>query len=130
MSKIGLTVSGIYLLLCVYLITTQGLTGESFIALILGIPWSFGFAFVEYWHADGIVLAALLLLPIALNAYLLYVIGSYIPIGKKNTTLAKAGDVSFVPMAGDGPSHHHDGGSGSIGAGTTSDAGGGDGGSN
>ena len=40
-SKIGLTLSILYLLVSVFLILSQGLFGESFIAIILGLPWSF-----------------------------------------------------------------------------------------
>lgn len=59
-----------------YLIATQGFYGESFIALILGMPWSLGFTYFEYFNVDGVVLGTLLLLPMALNAYILYRIGA------------------------------------------------------
>ena len=40
-SKVGLTFSLFYLLGSAYLILSQGLFGESFIAIVLGFPWSF-----------------------------------------------------------------------------------------
>lgn len=75
-SKFGLTLATIYLVLAVVLIGTQGLFGESFIALILGLPWSLLLALFEYGHATGIFIYILLLGPIALNAWLFYWIGS------------------------------------------------------
>lgn len=75
MSKLGTALAGIYLLISAYLIYTQGLFGESFIALILGMPWSLGFSAIEYGGASGAVLAVMLLAPIALNAYILCWIG-------------------------------------------------------
>ena len=75
-SKFGLTLSSIYLVLAVVLIGSQGLFGESFIALILGLPWSLLLALIEYGHASGVLIYILLLGPIALNAYVFYWIGS------------------------------------------------------
>lgn len=75
MNKLGLIFAGLYLILSGYLILSQGLFGESFIALVLGLPWSFGLAFFEYFALEGPVLVLLLLLPLALNAYVLYWIG-------------------------------------------------------
>jgi hypothetical protein len=75
-SKLGLGLGGVYILLSIILIGTQGLFGESFIALILGLPWSLLLALIEYGHASGVFIYILLLGPIALNAYLLYWIGS------------------------------------------------------
>ena len=40
-SKVGLTLSFLYLIVSTYLILSQGLFGESFIAILLGFPWSF-----------------------------------------------------------------------------------------
>ncbi len=73
----ALILPGLYLLLCAYLIGTQGLFGESFIAIILGIPWSFALAFFEYGGDPSTpMLYVLVLGPIALNAAILYWIGS------------------------------------------------------
>lgn len=76
LSKPGLVLAALYLVLCAYLIYTQGLFGESFIALILGLPWSMLFAYFEYGNTSGSGLVVMLLVPLALNAYLLYWIGS------------------------------------------------------
>ncbi len=75
-SKLGLVLAGAYLALSAYLIATQGLFGESFIAIILSLPWSLAFSFFEYFSAEGPVLYILLLAPMALNAWILYKIGS------------------------------------------------------
>lgn len=77
-SKTGLLLAGAYGVVALYLILTQGLFGESFIAIILGIPWSFIFSFFEYWHAEGVVATILLILPMVVNAYLLYLVGKRI----------------------------------------------------
>lgn len=75
-SKLGLLLALTYIIGSALLILVQGLTGESFIALLLGIPWSFGFAFFEYWAASGPMLYFLLILPLAVNAAIIYWIGS------------------------------------------------------
>jgi len=77
-SKLGLGLALAYLVLCTFLIFSQGLFGESFIAIILGFPWSFLFAYFEYLSAEGLFLTLLLLIPIALNALLLLWIGTRI----------------------------------------------------
>lgn len=77
-SKLGFTLAGVYLLISAYFIFTQGLFGESFIAVILGLPWSMVFASFEYGNANGALLYILILGPIILNAYILYWIGSRI----------------------------------------------------
>ncbi len=74
-SKIGLILTITYSVAAVFLIATQGLFGESFIALILGLPWSIALALFEYGSASGVVLYALVLGPIVLNAIVLYVVG-------------------------------------------------------
>ena len=74
--KVGLILSGLYVALCVFLIGTQGLFGESFIVLTLGLPWSLLFSYFEYGGVGGPMLIALVFLPIVLNAVLLYYIGS------------------------------------------------------
>lgn len=66
----------IYLLLSAYLIGTQGLFGESFVAILLGFPWSFALAFFEYGGDPSTPMLYLLVLgPIALNAAILWWIG-------------------------------------------------------
>ena len=71
---------GLYLLLlCAYLIATQGLFGESFIAILLGFPWSFALAFFEYGgNPSTLMIYVLVLGPIALNAAILWYVGSLI----------------------------------------------------
>jgi hypothetical protein len=71
-------VPGLYVAIVVYFLATQGLTGESFIAIVLGLPWSLAFSFFEYWQADGALLTALLLIPIVLNTYILYRLGKWV----------------------------------------------------
>ena len=74
---------GLYLLLCAYLIATQGLFGESFIAILLGFPWSFILAFFEYGgNPSTFMIYVLVLGPIALNAAILWYISSL--FGKKH----------------------------------------------
>lgn len=77
----GLILSGMYVVLCVYLIATQGLFGESFIAIILGLPLSMAFAAIEFGNATGPLLYVMIFLPLAVNALVLYRIGSL--FGKK-----------------------------------------------
>ena len=76
LSPIGLTLSGIYVLLSLYLIATQGLFGESFIVIILGMPWSFLLAMMQFGSVSGFFLYILVLAPLVLNAWILYGIGS------------------------------------------------------
>ncbi len=84
-SKIGWTLSAAYILISVFLILSQGLFGESFIALILGLPWVLIPAKFEGFGASSpFVMYAVLLLPIILNAILLYIIGFLIE--RKRTT--------------------------------------------
>ncbi len=76
LSTPGLSLATIYVVACIMFIWNQGLFGESFIALILGLPWSMGFAYFEYFNASGWVAATLLIAPLILNAVILYWIGS------------------------------------------------------
>ena len=81
-SKVGLTFSLFYLLGSTYLILSQGLFGESFIAIVLGFPWSF---LIILSNGHTIVsdssplftpfLYAWLLGPIIVNLVLLYWVG-------------------------------------------------------
>lgn len=77
-STLGFAFSGLYLLLCAFLIGTQGLFGESFIAIILGLPLSLLMASVEFGNVEGPFLYVLVLLPIIFNAFLLYWIGYFL----------------------------------------------------
>lgn len=77
-SKLGLGLSLTYIILSIILLATQGIFGESFIALILGLPWSMLFAYIEYGGASGTLLYIMILAPLVLNAALLYWIGSFI----------------------------------------------------
>ncbi len=72
----GLILAGAYVLLCAFLIATQGLFGESFIALILGLPWVLAFVYFEFGNASGPLLAIMLFAPMVLNALILYGIGT------------------------------------------------------
>ena len=74
--KLGFILAGLYLLVCAYFIATQGLFGESFIGLIVGLPWSLIPAYFEFGNVEGTTLYVLILLPLALNALLLYCIGA------------------------------------------------------
>jgi hypothetical protein len=74
-SPFGLVLAGIYLLFTIFLFATQGIFGESFIALILGLPWSLIFVSFEYGNASGALLYVMVLAPIIFNALLLYGIG-------------------------------------------------------
>ena len=84
-SKIGWALALIYIATSIFLIMSQGLFGESFIALILGLPWSMIFAFFEYGGVSGVTLYLLLIGPIVFNAALLYWIGSL--LDKKRVTV-------------------------------------------
>jgi hypothetical protein len=74
----GLVLSGLYILASAYLIFTQGLFGESFIAILLGLPWTLGLAYFEFFNASGAVAIVLLVIPMILNAFILYWIGALI----------------------------------------------------
>ncbi len=75
-STLGILLAGAYVLLCIFLIATQGLFGESFIALILGMPWTLIFASSEFGNASGAILVVMLIVPMVLNAIILYWLGS------------------------------------------------------
>jgi hypothetical protein len=78
-SKLGLTFAGAFILMAAYLIFTQGLFGESFIALILGLPWVLLLAYFEFGGVESkAVMMLLTLTPIAINVLLLYGIGALI----------------------------------------------------
>jgi len=65
-----------------YLIFTQGLFGESFIALQLGMPWVMLFSYFEFFNPRSVpALATLLILPIVINAAVLYIVGIFLEWG-------------------------------------------------
>ncbi len=73
---LGVLFAGVYLIVSGYLIATQGLFGESFIAIILGMPWALIPSFFEYGGGGSSAMMYVLVLgPIALNAAILYWIG-------------------------------------------------------
>ena len=74
-SRIGLTLSSFYLLGSIYLVLTQGLFGESFVVLALGLPWSFGTVLFGFTATNTVFLYVLFLTPILLNIITLYWIG-------------------------------------------------------
>ena len=84
-SKVGWCVVGLYIATAVYLIYSQGLFGESFIAVILGLPWSWLLLFIGdlYFPPQRsplypVVLYLTVLFPMALNAIVLYLIGFWL----------------------------------------------------
>jgi len=81
--KIGLAVAGMYVLAALYLIATQGLFGESFIAITLGLPWSWWLALLGIYEIDfgileDVFIYVLILGPMVLNVMILYWLGSFI----------------------------------------------------
>jgi hypothetical protein len=74
-SRTGLVLSVAYVIFAAYLLLTQGLFGESFIAIILGLPWSLLPAYFEYGGGLGTLTLVLLFVPMIINAVLLYWIG-------------------------------------------------------
>ena len=76
MSKLGATCAGLYALVAVYLIATQGLFGESFIAIVLGMPWTLFLVLIEFGGAEGFFSYVLIIIPMLLNALVLYWFGA------------------------------------------------------
>lgn len=74
-SRLGVALAGIYLVLSAFHIATQGIFGESFITILLGLPWTFLLSLIEYGGATGVLLYVLALLPILINAVVLYWVG-------------------------------------------------------
>ncbi len=77
-SRTGLLLAGAYVLIVVYFVVTRGLLDESFVALILGIPWTLLLALIEFGGASGAVVQVLLIATMALNAFILYFVGVFI----------------------------------------------------
>lgn len=78
-SNMGWAFAGLYLVTAVFLICSQGLFGESFIAVFLGLPWSALLVLIGAQRLGSLLypvgLYAYVLFPIVLNASLLYLIG-------------------------------------------------------
>jgi len=81
-SKVGLILSFLYLIGSIFLILSQGLFGESFIAILLGFPWSFLIVLgaVNTIVSDSSPLYSLFLyvrifVPIIVNIVVLYWVG-------------------------------------------------------
>lgn len=76
MSKLGAAFVGIYIAIGAYFILTQGLFGESFIALILGLPWVLIPAYFEFFGLQNdIAMMVFTLTPLVINIVLLYFVG-------------------------------------------------------
>jgi len=75
-SKSGLVFVSLYLLVCLYLILSDGLFGESFIVIVLGLPWILPLAATGWFEeTSGVLIYVMLFLPIFLNALVLYFVG-------------------------------------------------------
>lgn len=81
-SKVGLILSFLYLIGSIFLILSQGLFGESFIAILLGFPWSFLIVLggIRSIVSDSSPLYSLflysrILAPIIVNIVVLYWVG-------------------------------------------------------
>lgn len=86
-SKLGMALALIYIVLSVWLIATQGLFGESFITLILGLPWTLLLAYFEFGNVEGALLYVLVLTPLVINALILYWIGSLIENNRRSVKI-------------------------------------------
>jgi hypothetical protein len=75
MSKLGFLLSGVFIAITILLISTQGVFGESFIVLILGLPWVLLPSYFEFGNVSGVFLYAFVFTPILINALILYYIG-------------------------------------------------------
>ena len=74
-SRTGTAAAGIFVLITLYFIVTQGvLTGTG--VLMLGSPWVFWFGSADFFNVQSAgALSALILLPILLNIVILYAAG-------------------------------------------------------
>lgn len=72
----GFILAGVYVAISTILILSQGLFGESFIAILLGFPWSFMLAFIEFGNVSGAGLYILVLAPLVLNTMIFYGVGT------------------------------------------------------
>ena len=77
-SKTGFILSAAYVIGSFFLIVSEGLFGESFIALLLGFPWSLIIIYCKITEDNPFFIPMLysgIFLPIILNACLLYMMG-------------------------------------------------------
>lgn len=78
-SRTGLMLSGAYIAATLFFVLTQGVFGESFIMLILGLPWVLIFASFEFFNPESqIAMYAMIFTPIVLNVIVMYLIGRFI----------------------------------------------------
>lgn len=75
-SRSGWAFALLYIAISVALISSQGLFGESFIALILGLPWTLLLAAFEFFNFEPPFVYVLVIAPMVLNAFMLYWIGA------------------------------------------------------
>lgn len=90
MSKTGFGLAGVFILVGAYFILTQGLFGESFIALVLGLPWLLIPAYFEFFGIENsTAMMVFTLVPIGINILLLYGIGFLLGslFTRKNATM-------------------------------------------
>lgn len=78
-SKLGCGLPIVYILISVFLIFFQGLFGESFITVILGLPWTLFLVRFGFFGLSSLYLIALA--PLVLNVVSLYIIGILIERG-------------------------------------------------
>ena len=78
-SKVGWACAGLYLATAAFLLSSQGLFGESFIAVLLGLPWSALMVLIDDWFPPGspfhVGLHVQLFSPMVLNVIMCYFIG-------------------------------------------------------
>lgn len=81
-SKVGWVCAGLYLATAAFLLSSQGLFGESFIAVVLGLPWSALLVLIDdrLFPPEGsplfhVGLYVQLFSPMVLNAIVCYLIG-------------------------------------------------------
>ena len=84
-SKVGLILSFLYLAGSIFLILSQGIFGESFIAILLGFPWSFLIVLggINAVVSDSnplyfLFLYSWVLTPIIVNVILFYWVGVFL----------------------------------------------------
>jgi len=84
-SKVGLILSFLYLMGSIFLVLSQGIFGESFIAILLGFPWSFLIVLggINAVVSDSnplffLFLYAWVLTPIIVNVILFYWVGVFL----------------------------------------------------
>jgi hypothetical protein len=74
-SKVGLILSGSYLLVSAYIIFTQGLFEDAAVVFGLGFPWGWASLFLGFFSPSVVFSYILFLAPILINAVIIYWIG-------------------------------------------------------